>query len=214
MKKFVPFVFLAVIGVLLSCAGPVSAAEMKIATVDLRKVFDKYYKTVQSTVIIRQDAADMEKERKQMVDNAKRHEEEWRNLIDKANDQAVSSEERDKSKKAAEQKYGELESDKQSISEFDRVASNRLHEKEQQRKDDIVKEIRHVLDADAKAGGYAIVFDSSGDSANMVPVLLYNNGQNDLTDALIKELNSTAPPGTLETNPNDTNVLNGRAKSP
>ena len=214
MKKFVPFVFLAVTGVLLSCAGPVSAAEMKIATVDLRKVFDKYYKTVQSTVIIRQDAADMEKERKQMVDNAKRHEEEWRNLIDKANDQAVSSEERDKSKKAAEQKYGELESDKQSISEFDRVASNRLHEKEQQRKDDIVKEIRHVLDADAKAGGYAIVFDSSGDSANMVPVLLYNNGQNDLTDALIKELNSTAPPGTLETNPNDTNVLNGRAKSP
>jgi outer membrane protein len=214
MKKFVPFVFLAVTGVLLSCAEPLSAADMKIATVDLRKVFEKYYKTVQSTVIIKQDAADMEKERKQMVDNAKRHEDEWRALIDKANDQAVSAEERDKSKKAAEQKYGELESDKQSISEFDRVASNRLHEKEQQRRDDIVKEIRHVLDADAKAGGYAIVFDSSGDSANMVPVMLYHNGQNDLTDALIKELNSTAPPGTLDTNPGDTNLLNGRAKSP
>jgi Skp family chaperone for outer membrane proteins len=214
MKKFVPFVFLAVTVVLLSCPGRVSAAEMKIATVDLRKVFEKYYKTVQSTVIIKQDAADMEKERKQMVDKAKTHEDEWRNLIDKANDQAVSAEERDKSKKAAEEKYGELETDKQSISEFDRVASNRLHEKEQQRRDDIVKEIRHVLDADAKSGGYAIVFDSSGESANMVPVMLYNNGQNDLTDALIKELNSTAPPGTLDTNPSDTNLLNGRAKTP
>ena len=105
-----------------------------------------------------------------------------------ANDQAVSAEERDKSKKAAEEKYRELESDKQSITEFDRVASTRLHEKEQQRRDDIVKEIRVVLNADAKAAGYTMVLDPSGESANMVPVVLYTNGQNDLTDALIKEV--------------------------
>ena len=135
-----------------------------------------------------------------MMDNAEKHKDEWQKLIDKANDQAVSSEERDKSKKEAEQKYVELENDKQSITEFDRVASSRLREKELQRRDDIVKEIRQILDADAKAAGYTLVLDPSGESQNMVPVVLYTNGQNDLTDSLIKELNSTAPPGALDTN--------------
>ena len=66
MKAILPVsVFLAVAGLILSCAGSVSGADVKIATVNLRKVFEKYYKTVQSTAIIKQDAGDMEKERKQ-----------------------------------------------------------------------------------------------------------------------------------------------------
>ncbi len=198
MKKFVTFVVIAAGCVVL--AGAAVAADQKIGTVDLKKVFDKYYKTIQSTAALKLEAADMEKERKQMMDNAERHKTEWQTLIDKANDQAVSSEEREKSKKAAEQKYVELESDKQSITEFDRASASRLREKELQRRDAIVKEIRGILNVDAKAGGYTMVLDPSGESGNMVPVVLYTNGQNDLTDALIKELNSTAPPGALDTN--------------
>ncbi|HUD48995.1 MAG TPA: OmpH family outer membrane protein [Candidatus Baltobacteraceae bacterium] len=198
MKKFIPLVVIAAGWI--AWAGVASGAEQKIGIVDLRKVFDKYYKTIQSTATLKLEAADMEKERKQMMDNAEKHKDEWQKLIDKANDQAVSSEERDKSKKEAEQKYVELENDKQSITEFDRVASSRLREKELQRRDDIVKEIRQILDADAKAAGYTLVLDPSGESQNMVPVVLYTNGQNDLTDSLIKELNSTAPPGALDTN--------------
>jgi len=41
-----------------------------------------------------------------------------------------------------------------------------LRETERQRHDDIVKEIRSVLNADAKAAGYTLVLDVSGDSAN------------------------------------------------
>jgi Skp family chaperone for outer membrane proteins len=207
MKKFIPFTFAILAVGLLACANSASAADLKIATVDLRKVFDKYYKTVQSTAGIRQEALDIDKEHKALMDNAKTDEDEWRKLIDKANDQAVSAEERDKSKKAAEEKYGQLEGDKQQITEFDRVSSSRMHDKEQQRRDDIVKEIRQVLNADAKAGGYTMVLDTSGESANMVPFVLYAHGQTDLTDALIKELNATAPPGALDA-PAATNSLN------
>jgi len=198
MKNPVTKILLA--AALICAAIPSGAADQKIGTIDLRKVFDKYYKTIQSTVSLKQEAGEMEKERGQMIADEKKHEEEWRKLIDKANDQAVSAEERDKSKKAAEQKYSELESDKQAITEFDRVATSRLGEKERQRRDAIVAEIRNLLNADAKAAGYTMVVDSSGESANMTPVLLYSNGQNDLTDTLIKELNATAPPGSLDTN--------------
>jgi outer membrane protein len=211
MKKLISLIFIT--AALLASAVAARAADQKIGTVDLRKVFDRYYKTVQSTASLKMEAADMDKERKQMLESAEKHKEDWQKLIDKANDQAVSSEERDKSKRQAEQKYIELETDKQNITEFDRAASQRLREKELQRRDAIVKEIRQILDADAKAGGYTMVLDPSGESQNMVPVVLYNNGQNDLTEALIKELNATAPPGALDTNSVPAAALNGGGTS-
>jgi Skp family chaperone for outer membrane proteins len=206
MKKYI--LFFAILAIWIASPRALMAADQKVAIVDLGKVFDRYYKTIQSTASIKMEAADMGKEQKQMVENAERHKDEWQKLIDKANDQAVSSEERDKSKRAAEQKYVELESDKQSITEFNRAATQRLHEKELQRRDDIVKEIRQVLNADAKTAGYSLVLDVSGQSQNMVPVVLYSSGVNDLTEPLIKELNATAPPGALETNTVPASALN------
>jgi Skp family chaperone for outer membrane proteins len=176
------------------------AAEQKIATFNLRKAFDSYYKTIQSTAALKQEAGEVDKERTQRIEIGRKHEEEWRKLIDQANDQSLSAEERDKAKKAAADKYAELEADKQYINTFDREASARLHEKERIRRDDIVKEIQGVVAAHAKAAGYTMVLDPSGESANLVPVVLYSNGQDDMTDGIIKELNVAAPPGSLDTN--------------
>jgi Skp family chaperone for outer membrane proteins len=176
------------------------AAEQKIGTFNLRKAFDSYYKTIQSTAALKQEAAEVDKERTQMVENGRKHEDEWRKLIDKANDQSLSAEERDKAKKAAGDKYAELENDKQYINSFDREAASRLREKEHLRRDDIVKEIEGLVTAHAKAAGYTLVLDVSGESANLAPVVLYSNGQDDMTDGIIKELNAAAPPGSLDTN--------------
>ena len=99
-----------------------------------------------------------------------------------------------KAKKPPQEKLREIKSAKQTIQEYDRASTARLREKERQRRDDIVKEIRSVLDADAKAGGYTLVLDVSGESANMAPFILFSSGVNDLTDNLIKELNAGAPP--------------------
>jgi Skp family chaperone for outer membrane proteins len=185
-------------GFALAAAG----ADLKIATIDLRKAFDSYYKTIQTSVAIKQESSEVYKEHLQMLDSAKKHEEEWRKLIDKANDQSLSSEERDKSKRAAADKYTELETDKQSINQFDQMARTRLEEKERQRVEEIVKEIQGVVQAKAKAAGYSKVFDSSAVSVNLVqtPMLLYTDGQDDMTEAIIKELNAAAPPGSLDTN--------------
>ena len=94
MKNLIKYVLLAAALVCLANSG--RAADLKIATVDLRKVFDGYYKTKQSTAALKLEAADMEKERNQMIADGKKHTDEWRVLIDKANDQAVSAEEREK----------------------------------------------------------------------------------------------------------------------
>jgi len=187
------------------------AAEQKIATFNVQKAYDSYYKSIQSRIAIQQELAEAKKEETQMMDSAKRHDDEYRQLVDKANDQAVSAEQREKSKKAADDKRAELEVDKQSITEFDQRASLHLRAKQEQRMMEIFKEINGVVKAHAEAAGYSMVLDSSSEGATHVPVLLYANGKDDLTDAIIKELNAAAPPGSLDTNalaaPISTNLL-------
>ena len=80
---------------LLSCwlglAGFVSAADgLKIATVDLRKVFDNYWKTKQADVNLKDQAADLEKERRIMVDQYQKGQDNYKKFLDGANDQAGS----------------------------------------------------------------------------------------------------------------------------
>lgn len=171
-----------------------SAADQKIGTVDLQKVFNQYYKTVRSTAALKEEFTDIQKEHDRMLDADKKQEQEWQALVQKSGDQALSEDERNKSKVAAEQKFRQLRDSEDALQTYDRASSAKMHEKERQRRDDIVKEIRGVLDADAKAGGYTLVLDISGESANMAPVVLYSSGVNDLTDSLIKELNAGAPP--------------------
>jgi Skp family chaperone for outer membrane proteins len=198
MKKLMQICLLS--AALAGWGRPAWAADQKIATFNLRKAFDAYYKTIQSTAAIKLEAAEVDKERTQMIENGRKHEDEWRKLIDKANDQSLSAEEREKAKKAASDKYAELETDKQYINTYDRDATVRLREKETLRRDDIVKEIESVVAAHAKSAGYTMVLDPSGESFNKAPVVLYSNGQDDMTDAIIKELNAAAPPGSLDTN--------------
>jgi Skp family chaperone for outer membrane proteins len=192
------------------------AAEQKIAMFNLRKAFDGYYKTIQFNASMRQDKAEMEKRMTQIVENGRKHEDEWRKFIDKANDQSLPAEERDKAKKLAADKAAELEADKQDITAFEREADARLEEKKKLRRDDIVKEIQSVVEAHAKAGGYTMVLDPSGLSTSLVPVVLYSSGQDDMTESVLKELNAAAPPGSLDTNtpaiPPSTNLLPGTVK--
>ncbi len=106
---------------------------------------------------------------------------------------AVSAEERAKAKQTAEEKYRELANRKDALEQYDRQALARLQEEKRQRRDTLVAEIKDHLVAQSKAAGFNLVFDTSGESANMIPVAVFASGVPDLTDALIKELNAGAP---------------------
>jgi outer membrane protein len=195
MKSFVlKFLCLAV----LTCGTATVQAQVKIGVFDIRKVFDGYYKTQQADANLKEEAGDLEKQRSEMITDYKKGEDEYRKSLDRANDQAVSSEERDKAKQAAEKKLLELKEKEQLVTQFERSARAKLDEKKRRKRDQIVTEIRDIVNAKAKAGGFTLVLDTAAESINNTPVILYNNGENDLTDAVLNHLNSTAPPGLLK----------------
>src|SRR5882762_7330523 len=102
LRKLIPAVLL--FGVLNGTAW----AQTRVATVDLRKLFDGYWKTKQADAALKDRAADLDKEYNGLRDDHKKLTEEYQKTLADANDPAVSSEERDKRKKTAEAKLKDI----------------------------------------------------------------------------------------------------------
>ena len=183
-------------------AAPLAAsAADRIAVVDLKKVFDGYWKTKQADLNLKERAGELDKKRKDMLDDLKKAGDEYKKLVESSTDSAVSIEERDRRKKLAETKLRELQEIEQSIGQFDRSARAQLGESQRNMRDKIVGEIRDLVNKKAKTAGYAAVLDSAAESAVGTPILLFNASLPDLTDEVISQLNATAPAGALTTPP-------------
>lgn len=177
---------------------PVAAhAQQKIAVLNLRTVFDGYWKTKQSDATVKERQADFEKERKKMVEDYQKANDEYRKLSDSAADPAISAEERERRKKTAESKLLEIKEIEQSISQFDRQFRAQISDQIKRMRDNIMREIREVITAKAKAAGYTIVLDTAAESLNQTPIVLFSSGAPDMTDEVLNELNASAPAGVL-----------------
>jgi Skp family chaperone for outer membrane proteins len=177
-------------------AGPVLAQE-RLATVDLRKIFENYWKRKEGDAAIKDRVAVMEKENAEMLETFKKGREEYNALLTSANDQAVSAEEKDKRKKAAEDKLKQLKVNEESISQYQKQARETVEQQMRRMRENILSEIRTVVNAKAQAAGYAVVIDTAAETVNGTPVVLYSSGKDhDLTETVLAQLNAAAPAGT------------------
>jgi outer membrane protein len=182
------------LSIVLFAALSVSAqAQTKIAIVDLRKVFDEYFKTKAADANLKEKATELDKERKNFMDQYGKLREDYKKALDGANDQAVSADEREKRKKTGESKLLEIKELEQTIEQFDRQSRTSLEEQQRRMRDNILKEIQAIITTKAKSGNFSLVVDVASESFNKTPVVLYSNGENDLTTAVLKDLNSSAP---------------------
>jgi outer membrane protein len=186
LKKLIPALFLLV--------GTSAFAQYRIATVDLGRVFTNYWKTKQAQAAIEDRQHDIQKTGQDMMTTFNKSKEDYQKLLDSVNDPAVSAEERDKRKKAAEDKLKDLRDQQDAFQQFDRGSTTSLEEQFKRTRDNIVADIRVVVAAKAKADGYTMVIDTASQSANGTPVILYSvPGDNDITEAVIKQINMGAP---------------------
>jgi outer membrane protein len=176
------------------CTG--AFAQGRVATIDLRKVFDNYWKTKQADAALKDRAADMEKEHKNMLDDWKKAKDDYQALLADASNQALSSDERDRRKKNAEDKLKFIKDTEDSIGQYERQARSTLDEQKRRMRDNILGEIRNVLNAIAKSDAYSMVIDIASESSNGTPIVLYNDNSNDLTDKVLSQLNAGAPADT------------------
>lgn len=179
-------------------AGAVSAAEVKIGIIDLKRVFDEYYKTRLADASIKDEASGLDKDRKTMTDDYQKSIEEYKKALEEANNQAISADEREKRKKEAEGRLIKVNEIEQNIKQFDRTARGNLEEKQRLAREKILAEIRTVVNEKSKAGGYTLVLDIAAEGLSRTPVVFYTAGaDNDITTGVLAQLNLTAPPDLL-----------------
>ena len=104
MKKLLLRAFLPAALLLLPLLSVAPAAEQKIAIIDLKKIFDEFYKTKLADGAIKEEAAALDKDRKSLTDQYQKAADDYKKALDDANNQAISGDERDKRKKSAEGK--------------------------------------------------------------------------------------------------------------
>ena len=168
-------------------------AQTKIGTVDLRKLFDGYWKTRQAQAALNDRRTQLDKDDKSMRDDLKKGGDEYQKLLEQANDQATSAGEREKRKQAAADKLKQLQDSKTAIDQFERQAQVTLSEQSQRMRENILAEIKTAVTAKAKAAGYLLVIDAAAETANATTAVVYSSGDNDLTDDVLKHLNAGAP---------------------
>ena len=179
---------------LLLLAATTASAQGRIATVDLKKLFDNYWKTKQADAALKDRAADLDKEHKGMLADYNKATDDYKAMLAASSDPAISDSEREKKKKDAEEKLRNLKDQQETIVKFENQARTTLDEQRRRMRDNILGEVRKAVDAKAKVAGYTMVIDVAAETINNTPVILFNNGENDITDAILSQLNASAPP--------------------
>jgi outer membrane protein len=184
--------YLAIPALLLALAfgsATASAQATKIGTVDMKKVFESYYKTKDAEAKINESRNAAKKELEDRMDIAKKALEEVKKLDEDIAKPELSREAKEQKAKIRSEKAGELQNMDREIREFQQTREKQLQEQSVRMRAGIVDDINKVVADKVKAENYELVLDKSGPSLNGVPIVLYARENYDFTDSVVSALN-------------------------
>jgi len=182
IPAFLVLALLAAPGMMLS-----AHAQTKIATVDMRKLLNGYWKTKQANAALESRKADLRKELKDMADGLDKAQADYKQLLTQADDPTISDVERDRRKQAVSDKSKQINDSKVAYDQFSRQAEVQLQDQVQRMTSNLLTEIQAAIKTKAKLAGYSLVLNSTSDA------VAFDAGEADLTADVLAQLNAGAP---------------------
>ncbi|MDD5679176.1 MAG: OmpH family outer membrane protein [Kiritimatiellae bacterium] len=180
------------IGLYLTLAVALNAAEPSIAFVSMERLFDEYYKTKDANVQLKARFESVDAPRRDLVNQVKTLKTEVEKLGAEARDKSLSDAEREKKRTAAEDKFALFRDTEAKLVEFDNTYKKKFGDQMKQSQQQLVGEIRAVIEVYVKEHGIRIVFDSSGKTLNSVESVVYYDPAFDITEPILTILNKNA----------------------
>ena len=168
------------------------AAELKIATVDLDKVFTAHPKTQAAEAELKKAESDVQEEMDKIMAEGRTLQEEVAKLREAAKNPLLTEEARLQKRDQAEEKLAELQDFELRARRTQDTKLKQMREKVLKSRQTIVDELMAAVNHFAEAGGYDLVLDRSGMTMNAVPMVAYSSPALDVTDKLIEYLKATA----------------------
>ena len=175
-----------------SVASAGAAAELKIATVDLDKVFTAHPKTQAAEAELKKSEEGVQEEMDQIVAEGRGLQEAVAKLREAAKNPLLTEEARLQKRDEAEEKLTELQEFELRARRTQETKLKQMREKVLKSRQAIVDELMAAVNHFAEAGGYDLVLDTSGMTMNAVPMVAFSNPALDVTDKLIEYLKATA----------------------
>ena len=182
--------FVAVAALLAVGITPSHAQSMvKIGTVDMKKVFESYYKTKDAEQRINEARNAAKKELEERMEGLQKGMAEVKKLNEEIESPALSKEAKETKSKSRDEKVSELKGMDREIGEFRTTREKQLQEQSGRMRQGIVDDIVKIVNDRVKAENYDLVFDKSGMSLNGVSVVMYAKEAYDFTDVVVTALN-------------------------
>ena len=189
MKRVLMMLFLAV-GLNL---GQTLDAATAIGVISLEKVYNGYWKT---------DVENKKLKTKQeeALDRIKKLEESLRkegtvlgNMIKAMQDPRLAAAEQSKRQQQVQTKQKELQQMQDAIRGFRERTQKDLELDMRKAREQIMEEIQQIVSVEAKKRELNLVLDHAARSAAIAPIVIFTDGENDLTEEVLRQLNLSDP---------------------
>ena len=164
------------------------AAELKIATVDLDKVFTAHPKTQAAEADLKKAEAGIEAELDKIKAEGLTLQDEVGKLREAAKNPLLSEEARMQKRSEAEDKLTELQEFELRARRTQETKLKQMREQVLKSRQAIVDELLETVNQFAKANEYDLVLDRSGLTMNAVPLVVFSNPDLDVTERMIAYL--------------------------
>lgn len=190
LKSLVALAALAAIAV-----GASAQPAVKILVVDMAKLYDTHYKTLEQNAKIQADDQKAQEEVEKMNKEGNALVEEYKTLNDQSNNPALSAEAKGKAQDAAQKKLESIQNKQREVQTFIQNTRNSLGQRLNNFRGIMLDDISKSATEIAKRKGATLLLDKAGPTGIGISSLVYVDPAYDITDEVQKELNKDRPAG-------------------
>ncbi|MSU69024.1 MAG: OmpH family outer membrane protein [Opitutaceae bacterium] len=192
MKKSIQtLITLAAFGALSLAANAQPA--FKLMVVDMAKLYDGHYKTVEQNAKIQADDAKAQEEVDKMNKEGNTLVEEYKGLNDQSNNPTLTAEAKGKAQNEAQKKLEGIQTKQREVQGFIQNTRNSLSQRLNTFRSLMLEEISKIATVIAKAKGGTVLLDKAGPTGIGISSLVYADPGYDITDDVMKEINKDRP---------------------
>ncbi|MBI5690568.1 MAG: OmpH family outer membrane protein [Verrucomicrobia bacterium] len=168
---------------------------VKLAVVDMAKLYDTHYKTIEQNAKIQADDQKAQEEVEKMNKEGNALVEEYKALNEQSNSPALSAEAKSKAQNEAQKKLEAIQNKQREVQTFIQNTRNSLGQRLNTFRSLMLEEISKVATDVAKRKGVTVVLDKAGPTAIGISNLIYADPAFEITEDVLKEINKDRPAG-------------------
>jgi len=164
-------------------------AAQRIGVVNMNKIFTSYYKTKLEDSRIKKQSEVYREYLTSLNETRNKLNTEFVKLRDSAQNIAYSDAERENNRIAAQNKYRQVQAKDVEIQQYNDEKKKQLFDEYEKMRKNLIDEVVKVVRSKAKREKFTLVLDSSGNTMNSIPSVIYFDEAVDFSGDVIKELN-------------------------